>query len=176
MGRYAGGINLASYRSPFFEPYLNGSTHCCGWDAYRTILGKNPPKNFGNLSTDRQMVGALRTSGIEVIPLTVCTVTNRLELFNLVLESHVLLISQMFRKNEGSWCVLHGGRIFHNCEDETNSFHMLEFINRPILTAYILWTKKWERKMRQKNKRQKSSFKKYGYIEKFIENPYFNIF
>lgn len=175
MGRYVGGMNLAAYRSPFFKPYLDDSTHCCGWDAYRTLLGTDPPRKFGNLSTDRQMVGSLRASGIEVIPLTVCAATNRYEVFNLVLESHVLLISQMFRKNEGSWCVLHGGRIFHNCEDETSSFHMLEFINRPILTAYILWMKKWEEKRRQKADRQNSKYKKYEFIREY-GNSFYNVF
>ena len=142
--------NFVAYRSPFFVPYTGDSTYSCGLDAYRTLTWKDPPRYTSRLSTDRQMVSALRKDGIKVIPLTVCRVTNREILSNLILETHVVLISQMFKKNEGSWCVLYDGRIYHNCSDETDSFRMLEFINRPILSAYILWRKKWAVKPRNK--------------------------
>ena len=151
-GRYAQRFSdLTAYRSPFFKPFLftAGDDGCCGWDAYITIVGEYPNGKFGKLMTDRNMVGSLRHVGLEVIPLSVCSVTNRPSLMNLVVEDHVLLISQMFRKNEGSWCVLHKGRIYHNRKDETEFFHPLEFINRPILSAYIIWKKEWALKQRK---------------------------
>lgn len=104
--------------------------------------------------TDRKMVDALKHTGLEVVPLSVCSVTNRPSLMNLVVEDHVLLISQMFRKNEGSWCVLHKGNIYHNRKNETAFFHPLEFINRPILSAYIVWKKEWAPKAKKYKKIQ----------------------
>jgi hypothetical protein len=153
-GRYANWYSdLEAYRSPFFEPFLDyrfsASPGCCGWDAFKTIVGHNPNRRFGKLTTDKLMVEALENSGIHVIPLSVCKVTNRPSLMNLVNEDHVVLISQMFRKDEGSWVILHGGKIFHNCKDETEYFHPLEFINRPILSAYIVWKEKWAPKQRK---------------------------
>src|SRR5574343_507700 len=138
-GRYANCYSdLSAYRSPLFKPYLKvvRDDGCCGWDAFITITGKYPKKKFGKLTTDKKMIDALVGEGLDVVPLSVCSVTNRPNLGNLVTEKHVLLISQMFRKNEGSWCVLHKGKIYHNRKDETEFFHPLEFINRPILSAY----------------------------------------
>jgi hypothetical protein len=134
------------YRSPFFKPADVRPSNSCGWDTFLLITGKYPIGKFGQLTTDKKMVMALEKEGVTVIPLSICSVTNRYDLRNLVSEEHVVLISQMFRKNEGSWCVLHNGEIYHNCTKETDFFHMLEFINRPILTAYILWKKDWSLK------------------------------
>lgn len=104
------------------------------------------------------MVDSLIEEGLDVIPLSVCSVTNRPNLGNLVTEKHVLLISQMFRKNEGSWCVLHKGKIYHNRKDETEFFHSLEFINRPILSAYVIWKKEWAGKEKKFNPYDFSEF------------------
>lgn len=152
--------DFSSYRSPFFKPTLNCQTHCCGWDAFRTITGEPPKSRFGNLTTDKHMVGALREKGVTVIPLTVSSVTNRPDLDNLVFENHVVLISQMFKKNEGSWCILYKRKIYHNCHNETEFFHMLEFLNRPILSAYILWKKEWGYKPEKNRKSKKEESEK----------------
>lgn len=169
-GRYVSRLtDYNTYRSSFFVPYQGVATHCCGWDAFRTIAWDSPPRKFGNLTMDNQMVGALKSSGITVIPLSVCSVTNRISLDNLITEKHVVLISQMFKRNEGSWCVLYDGKIYHNCEDETEFFHPLEFINRPILSAYLVWDRKWTRKSKRYLAEQRR-LKNYSDLYKSIQS------
>ncbi len=54
---------------------------------------------------------------------------------------HVLLVSQWFRPDEGTWGVVYGDFYYHNFEAYLLS--SLAFLNKPIMSAYLVIHPKW---------------------------------
>jgi hypothetical protein len=54
---------------------------------------------------------------------------------------HVLLVSQLFRRGEGTWGVVFEDFFYHNFQ--THVLSSLAFLNRPILSAYVVFHPKW---------------------------------
>jgi hypothetical protein len=88
---------------------------------------------------DEFMVRFLRRRGFTVLPLTQCTVSASYSLIN---ESHVVLVSQLFRRNEATWGVIFGGMYYHNFDFYT--LDPLSFLNKPVLSAYVISSPLWQ--------------------------------
>lgn len=54
---------------------------------------------------------------------------------------HVLLISQLFRRGEGTWGVIFGDFYYHNFD--AYALSALSFLNKPALSAYVVLHPKW---------------------------------
>tara|TARA_R110000868_G_scaffold269412_1_gene528784 strand:+ start:454 stop:939 length:486 start_codon:yes stop_codon:yes gene_type:complete len=125
-----------------FDPFLYG-TFGCGANALACVTGKNP-KNFLQKSghySDEFMVKQLRKNNINVLKLTKSNLTNDKKASIKIDDRHVLLISQLFSKGEASWVIHHAGMFIHNFEtDKCSYWHLLNF---PIVSAYVLFKKKW---------------------------------
>ena len=119
----------------------------CGRTALATIIGLNPelvPDGVGKHRhfSDKFMVGYLRRAGYKVIPCTQCDMTQRADvIMNEITDDHVVLISQLMVKNEASWSVTYGGLAYHNFY--ITRLHGLDFLNKPLLSAYVVFHPKW---------------------------------
>ncbi len=121
----------------------------CGANALSVLTGINPldikntnPKNKNDWK-DKFVVDFLRDCGFTVEPITLCDVSNsEIYVESPITKNHVLLISQLLIKNEASWSVIYKDYIFHNFE--IVPLKGLEFVNNPILTAYIVWSPAWK--------------------------------
>ena len=132
---------------PFYQSdlYVTGS---CGEDAYYTLTGKTFTKKqqqeYKNELTPKQMLQLLRKNGYTVIPLSICKVTNTKYnkiLTNTIKENHVVLNRQLMYRGESSWSITTRNLYCHNKYWERP--HLTEFINRPIISSYLVWHKKW---------------------------------
>lgn len=56
-------------------------------------------------------------------------------------SGHVLLVSQWFRPGEGTWGVVYQDFYYHNFEAYVLS--SLAFLNKPIMSAYLVIHPKW---------------------------------
>jgi hypothetical protein len=54
-----------------------------------------------------------------------------------------VLISQLFRPNEGTWGVIFNWTYYHNFP--SYALDALSFLNKPILSAYLVAHPKWQR-------------------------------
>ena len=54
---------------------------------------------------------------------------------------HVLLISQLFRREEGTWGIVFGDFYFHNFG--IYSLSTLSLLKKPLLSAYMVIHPKW---------------------------------
>ena len=84
------------------------------------------------------MVQFLRRRGFSVLPLTQCTVSASDSLLG---NSHVLLLSQLFRKHEATWGIIFDGVYYHNFD--LYYLDKLSFLNKPVLTAYVISYPLW---------------------------------
>jgi hypothetical protein len=147
-------VTLYSYRvSKFKFPSddLVFKSGGCGANALSVLTRISPTvieranKNWGRSHyNDRFMVGFLRQKGYTVIPITKALVSqgkNPLDVGNRIRRDHVLLVSQLYLEDEASWVVLYDGNLMHNFQEAP--IYPLEFINRPILTAYLIYHRKW---------------------------------
>ena len=137
---------LISFVSPKFCPNLYtiyGHPPPCGASAAALITGNAPgiiAKHHGSPHySDEFMVRYLRRHGCKVIRLTQCLISGG---NGVVRRDHVLLLSQLIRKNEGTWCVMYGEACWHNFA--MYSVDALGYINKPILSAYIVWHARWQ--------------------------------
>lgn len=147
-------IDFSTYKSPKFKFNFDWKglffSYGCGANAISSITGETlrdiaEANHFQKHYSDRFMVNYLKKSGHTVIPLTLCAMTqghtDHILIKNKISRYHVLLISQLFLENEASWIVAHKGKLVHNFDK--HFLYPLEFINRPILTAYVVHHKKW---------------------------------
>ena len=81
----------------------------------------------------------LKEHGFTIVPLTLCKVSMAKVRLG---KWHVLLMSQLFKRNEATWGLIFNSMYYHNFE----IYHLeaLSFLNKPILTAYLLWHPKWQ--------------------------------
>jgi hypothetical protein len=151
----ADGSVYAPYQTLKYRPVLfrHESTYdlrgSCGSMALATLTGIAPHKVAKALPkrakywTDKAISRFLKSKGFKMIPVTVCDVTSHaVTIQNPIKPYHVLLVSQLMLKNEGSWSVVHRNKIYHNFDELT--LDPLEFINHPTMTVYAIWHKKWQ--------------------------------
>jgi hypothetical protein len=147
LGRYTGRrVDFSKYAASFFNPHLFHDgfrlRSGCGATALALLTGVAPEiiaqKNGTPHYADDFMIRFLRRRGFSVLALTQCSVSAAT---NKVGGQHVVLLSQLFRKNEGTWGVLFNDTYFHN-------FHIfrlttLSMLNKPILSAYLVMHSRW---------------------------------
>lgn len=146
-GNYTGRpVNFTSYVASCFTPHLfagplaNGIG--CGASALALLTGVLPAliasRNGSRHYSDKFMLGHLHERGFTVLPLTQCNVTaSTSEIGN----QHVVLLSQLFRRNEATWGVIFNERYFHNFE--TYALDALSMLNKPVLSAYLVFHPRW---------------------------------
>jgi hypothetical protein len=139
-------VDFSKYSVAFFNPYLFADAKkasCgCGAVALSTLTGILPERlalrNGDRHYSDRFMQKVLREQGFTVVPLSLCTVSiAKARLAN----NNVLLLSQLFRRNEATWGVVFNSMYYHNYQ--AYNLEVLSFLNKPVLTAYALWHPKW---------------------------------
>lgn len=141
-------INWAQMEAPRFTIETKDDTECGAWALhaitkipYHKIvpLGKN-----GHWPT-RTMLKFLRTVGCEVTPITLGNVVNSQSVKSgkkLLTNRNVILIEQGCFKEESTWAVLFGNKISHS--GDLSDLTPLEFINWPILQAYLVTHEAWK--------------------------------
>ncbi len=145
------GRDLEHFRVRHFAPHLYDSiyAHCgCGAIALATLTGENPAfiqnpnKRNKDHWSDSFVVSFLKKREYQVKLLDKKTLL-RDEIFSSVTNKHVLLVSHWLNKKNASWAVIsHGCYYYHNFE--VLPLVPLEFVNRPILTAYAVFHEKWK--------------------------------
>ena len=142
--------DYSTYQVKLFNPFLYdtgvyGSVGC-GASALGILTGDNPykiqeaNKNRKHYS-DRFMLKYLRDRGFEIIPITQKGVNSDDAISYPIKKNHVCLISQLMAKREASWLVYYNNLLYHNFI--IGSSELLDFINKPTLTCYIVWHKRW---------------------------------
>jgi hypothetical protein len=84
------------------------------------------------------MVSFLRKQGYRTLmltPLKVCGARNKIG------GDHVVLVSQLFRRYEATWGVIHANTFYHNFQ--VFDLSALAFLNKPILSAYLVMHPQW---------------------------------
>jgi len=130
------------YASPIY------SMMGCGANTISLLTGVNPyqvvqeNKNRSHYS-DRFMLRQLKKHGITAKKITKCNLTakNKNNLSYNLKENHLLMISQLMKKNEASWMVYWNGICYHNFELTRADFWNI--LNFPIISAYCLYNPKW---------------------------------
>lgn len=149
QGSYKGRrVDFSTYAASCFNPFLFAgpvrSRLGCGATALALLTGVAPEtitaKKRGSHYSDDFMVRFLRARGFRVLLLTLCNLSSAKADIG---TAQVLLLSQLFRKNEGTWGVIFNGEYYHNFEGY--SLTVLSFINKPILSAYLVAHPKWQR-------------------------------
>lgn len=134
------------YATSCFNPYLfTGVARArlgCGACALALLTGARPEsiaaKNGGRHYSDEFMIRFLRARGFQTVRLTLCNLSARTSKLG---NAHVLLTSQLFRRNEGTWGVIHGDLFYHNFS--AYNLETLAFLNQPILSAYLVVHPRW---------------------------------
>ena len=141
-------VNWSTMTAPKFTIETADDTECGAWALhaitkvpYHKIvpLGKN-----GHWPT-RTMLKFLKMVGCEVTPITLGNVVHSQSVKTgkrLLSERNVILIEQGCFKEESTWAVLFNGKISHSGELE--DIEPMEFINWPILQAYLVTHKAWK--------------------------------
>lgn len=147
VGRQRGRrADFAPYTASVFAPHLFSGAILgafgCGASALALITGISPDliavKNGGPHYSDSFMISFLRKHGhrtLMLTPLKVCGAKGKIG------SDHVVLMSQLFRRYEATWGVIHGNLFYHNFQ----SFDLsgLAFLNKPILSAYLVIHPRW---------------------------------
>jgi hypothetical protein len=139
-------VDFAPFAASFFAPHLfSGSVRSqlgCGASALALITGVPPEtiaaQNGGKHYSDRFMTRFLRARKIRTIRLTPRMVA---EAKTKIGASHVVLVSQLFRAGEGTWGVVYADFYYHNFDAYVLS--SLAFLNKPIMSAYLIIHPKW---------------------------------
>ena len=103
-------INFERYTVPYFNPIpFGGFSISCGDSIFFLLTGKHLdyPYIRNDSTSDRIMVSQLRQSGYTVIPLSIAAVLNQNHAYNNITKDHVLLLSQLYIRGEGSWSVIY---------------------------------------------------------------------
>lgn len=147
-GRYSDKcIDFTSYTAPLFKIYPYNKCGIfdpsCGTMAFYSITGKSMDNKYKNrkVISDKVMVEQLRKYGYTVIPLSIANTISRCGIHNNITSDHVVLISQIMYRGEGSWAILHKNRYYHSFS--TEPLRGMEFVNRPINTAYLIFKQEW---------------------------------
>lgn len=139
-------VDFSLYATSCFNPYLfTGAARArlgCGACALALLTGARPEsiagKNGGRHYSDKFMVSFLRIRGFQTVRLTMCNLSAGASTLG---STHVLLTSQLFRRNEGTWGVIHSDLFYHNFS--SYNLDTLAFLNQPILSAYLVVHPRW---------------------------------
>jgi len=143
------GPKLGSLTTPCFAPYLFKpkfiSLYGCGAIALSVLTGVSPlkivnPNRKKEHWTDRFMLDFLRKRDFLTVKISPIDLLGP-ELENHVTEEHVVLLSHWVKKDIATWAILYRMMYFHNFE--MYDLNALEFINRPVLTAYAVFHPRW---------------------------------
>lgn len=150
-------LKYTKYNVNKFTPHLFTSTYTnvinngCGGNVLSMLTGINPVyiKNSNKENPhdwrDEFMLNFLRRRKFNVIPITRKEVTNcdnfTIKEYDGITSKNVLLLSQHLTKKDATWSIIYKEYIFHNFDISRLSY--LEFINNPILTAYVIFHKDW---------------------------------
>jgi hypothetical protein len=147
LGRPGKFKSLERYTVPYFHLYAEknravNAIYGCGYNTFGILTGRSL-RGISDSVTDEKMIKSIeRLQGYKVFPLSVYSVvSHEAPWYNAVREDNVVLISQLITRNEGTWALLYKNLWYHN--GQIKGLHSLEFIVRPILTAYVIWNKKW---------------------------------
>jgi hypothetical protein len=129
-----------------FAPHLfSGSVRSqlgCGASALALITGVPPEiiasQNGGAHYSDRFVARFLQTHRYRAFRITPDIMSRASSSIG---PAHVLLISQLFRRGEGTWGVVFGDFYYHNFD--AYALSALSFLNKPILSAYLVAHRKW---------------------------------
>ena len=112
-----------------------------------SIISKQ--NRFLSSTSDAFVVNFLRRNGFSVLELDAAKITNFEQITNKFTERNVFLVSQLFSRQQGSWAVIMGEYHIHNYSIEILSSK--EFLERPVLTAYLIKAKKdWVKKIKKR--------------------------
>lgn len=149
-GKYENTLPFNKLRCTKFVPHLfldSVSTGMgCGRCTLALLTGDDPITEMKGVPyssvSDKIMVAYLKRRGIIVLPITRADVTQIPNvIMNHIGKQHVILASQLVSKNEATWTVIVGDVQFHNFT--VLDVKPLDFINRPLLSAYCLMSPKW---------------------------------
>ena len=145
-------MDFSRYATSCFNPFLfSAAAHAksgCGASALGLLTGI-PPANFAAKRPDQHypdefMLRCLRRHGFQLMRLTQCIMSQNTSLNMAGINArHVLLVSQLVRENEGSWLVIFDSLCFH--QYDVYSLAALSFINKPLLSAYLVCHRNWQR-------------------------------
>ena len=125
-------VDFSKYSVAFFNPFLfTGASRAscgCGAVALSTLSGILPERiaarNRRAHYADQFMRKFLREVGFTILPLSLCKVSiAKARLGN----NHVLLLSQLFRRNEATWGIVYNSMYYHNFQ--AYSLEVLSFLN-----------------------------------------------
>jgi len=137
-------VSFSTFRFvPFlFDPVLYGDLPC-GVTMLSLLTGHNPfiikwTNKCKNHCSDKFVVNYLKKYGFKILELTHAKVSHNYSniLENKIKHYHVIVLSQLVKKGEATWCVLNNGSLYHNFN--IIKINELEFLNRPINTAYLI--------------------------------------
>jgi len=139
-------LNFESYTAYCFRPYLFSDEvrgkYGCGASALALLTGALPEhialKNNSPHYADRFMVAFLRQHGFAVQALTQSNIASA---SSAIEKNHVLLLSQLFRRQEATWGVIHNGWYYHNFE--LYFLNSLTLIRKPVVSAYLIGHTSW---------------------------------
>jgi hypothetical protein len=116
----------------------------CGATALALLTGVPPQaiaaKNGSRHYADSFMIRFLRRRGFLVMELTRSNVPASSSSLG---NNHVLLISQLFQPDEGTWGVIFNRTWYHNFD--CYALDLLSFLNKPILSAYVVVHSRWRK-------------------------------
>lgn len=139
-GRNDDRVDFDLFHVQKFIPHIFTNTcNGCGANALALLTGELP-ESFPNKASwsTRFMLSFLRDRGFATQKITKNAVSQR---FNPIANRHVLLILMRFISNEASWIVLNQDIVFHNFE--ITKLKTYEFLNHPIMDAYLLMHPSW---------------------------------
>ena len=159
-------VNFADYAAAFFNPFLFTADWRarlgCGASALSLLTGVLPEKvareNGDPHYSDAFMISFLRRRHYLVKELTLCRMSDGVGSIG---RSHVILLSQLIRRNEATWGVIFNATYYHNFEWYT--LDTLSLLNKPVVSAYLVLHPKWRRCTTRTDKApEKSTLGKQG--------------
>ena len=146
-GTYKGRrVVFKHYAVSCFNPFLFSDSASelrgCGAGALALLTGVAPEriaaKNGGIHYSDAFMLRFLRECGFRTLQLTQ---RNLSAAKDYVGTEHVILLSQLFKRNEATWGVIFGGMYYHNFS--LFGLNALSLLNKPVLSAYLVVDPRW---------------------------------
>jgi len=140
-------VDFYSYAASFFNPFFFvgplRNRMGCGASALALLTGTAPEviklKHKSSHFSDDFMVRFLRRKGFRTLALTQCNLSLA---GGQIGAAHVLLIAQLFRRNEGTWSVMFDGNCFHNFD--VYQLEHSSFLTKPILSAHLVVHPSWQ--------------------------------
>lgn len=128
--------------APHIFPHFKYAKYGCGATALALLTGVAPeavrPRRRGGHFSDSFLLRFLRCRGYSIRQLTRCNLSLQ---SHGVRHDHVVLLSQLVRRNEGTWGVLFNNSFYHNFM--IFSADVLTLLNKPTLSAYLVIHPSW---------------------------------